>query len=120
MVMTTVIEVNNLLLTAHHGVMPQERTVGNIFDITVHVHYPFEQAMRSDDVDHTLNYAILVDLVKEVMSVPSLLLENVVYRLRKRILAEFPEVRGGMIRLAKLNPPIPSSQLRSVAVKIQW
>ena len=38
--MTTTIEVNALRVYAHHGVMPQERAVGNEFEVTVHVKYP--------------------------------------------------------------------------------
>ena len=63
---------------AFHGVMPQERKVGGEFLVSVKVGYPLEQAMRSDDVANTLNYAELYELVKKEMMQPSNLLEHVI------------------------------------------
>lgn len=113
------IEVNQLRLYAYHGVMAQERIVGNEYEVTVHVGYPIEEAMAGDDLEHTLNYAHIVEIVKDVMAQPSQLLEHVAGRLRMALIEEFPLINGGMIRIAKITPPIPV-QLQSVAVKIRW
>ncbi len=117
--MTGTVEVNGLRLFARHGVMAQERTVGNIFEVTVHLRYPMEGALLDDDLASTVNYAELVALITEVMKTPSQLLEHVVARIHKAILAAYPRVEGGMIRLAKITPPIPA-ELRDVAVRIEW
>lgn len=117
--MTTTIEVNALRVYAHHGVMPQERAVGNEFEVTVHVKYPAQAAMLNDDLDGTLNYALIVEEAKQVMAQPSQLLEHVAHRLREALMERFPLIEGGMVRIAKLTPPIPV-QMQSVAVKIEW
>ena len=53
--MTTRISLNRLRFHAFHGVMEQERRVGNDFEVSLTVDYPFEKALTSDDLDHTLN-----------------------------------------------------------------
>ena len=113
------IEVNGLRLHARHGVMPQERRVGNLFEVTVHLGYPIEAAMKDDSVEHTLNYAEVVDLVKEVMATPSQLLERVAYRLYEAVTTKWPSITDGCVSVRKITPPIPA-QLKDVAVTIEW
>ena len=65
------VEVNGLRLFAHHGVGEQERKVGNLFEVTVHLRYPADGAIADDRLEDTLNYAEAVAVVREVMTVPS-------------------------------------------------
>ncbi|MBQ9074186.1 MAG: dihydroneopterin aldolase [Muribaculaceae bacterium] len=116
---TATIEINKLRLRALHGVLVQERIAGNIFEVTVHLHYPVMSAIESDDIDSTLNYAEVVETIKTVMEQPSQLLEHVAGRLHKALTQQFPAISGGMIRIAKVTPPI-STQLNSVAVTLNW
>ena len=93
---------------AFHGVMPQERKVGGEFLVSVKVGYPLEQAMRSDDVANTLNYAELYELVKKEMMQPSCLLEHVMGRIVEAIEKAFPEVTSVEVKIKKVNPPMGS------------
>lgn len=117
--MTGTIEINELILFARHGVYDFERENGNTFEITVHLHYPIENAMASDNLAYTLNYADAVEVIKQVMEKPSNLLEHVVQRLYESLTEKYPLVTGGFIRIAKLNPPI-NAEMKNVAVKIEW
>ena len=91
---------------AFHGVMPQERQVGADFLLDVRVGYPLAQAMQSDEVDDTLNYATLYDLVAREMQQPSKLLEHVAGRMVEAISQTFPQVISIDLELTKLNPPL--------------
>jgi dihydroneopterin aldolase len=93
---------------AFHGVMPQERSVGGEFLVSVKVGYPLEKAMSSDDVADTLNYAALYELVKKEMMQPSSLLEHVMGRIVEAIEKVFPEVTSGEVKIKKVNPPMGS------------
>lgn len=97
---------NHLRFHARHGVMEQERVVGNDYDVSLRVACDIEQAMRSDDVADTISYADLYTLVAQEMSVPSQLVERVAYRIGDRIFRRYPSVRGVDIKLLKLNPPM--------------
>ena len=93
---------------AFHGVMPQERSVGGEFFVSVKVGYPLEKAMSSDDVADTLNYAELYELVKKEMMQPSGLLEHVMGRIVEAIEKAFPEVASVEVKIKKVNPPMGS------------
>ena len=93
---------------AFHGVMPQERSVGGEFLVSVKVGYPLEKAMSSDDVADTLNYAALYELVKKEMMLPSSLLEHVMGRIVEAIEKAFPEVASVEVKIKKVNPPMGS------------
>jgi dihydroneopterin aldolase len=93
---------------AFHGVMPQERSVGGEFLVSVKVGYPLEKAMSSDDVADTLNYAALYELVKKEMMQPSGLLEHVMGRIVEAIEKAFPEVTSVEVKIKKVNPHMGS------------
>lgn len=116
---TATIEINKLRIRARHGVLVQERIVGNIFEITAHLHYPIDEAIETDDISTTLDYAEVVDVIKGDMEHPAQLLEHVAGRLRATLLEKFPNISGGKLRIAKITPPI-STQLESVAVTLEW
>lgn len=113
------IEINGLRLFARHGVFEEERINGNTFELTVRLGYPIGQAMLTDDVTDTLNYAEAVEIIRTEMDIPSRLLEHVVGRIRNALLAAYPDITSGFIRLTKLNPPIPAD-IDGTAVAIEW
>ena len=91
---------------AFHGVMPQETKVGADFLVNLRIGYPLGTAMESDEVDDTLNYAEVYDLVKQEMEPPSKLLEHVAGRIVKVIGQHYPLVTSIDLTLMKQNPPI--------------
>ena len=91
---------------AFHGVMPQERKVGGEFLVDLSVGYPIEDAMQSDRVEDTLNYAELYQLVKKEMDTPSQLLEHVAGRITRKISEQFPQVTSIDLKITKKNPPM--------------
>ena len=100
------IELQDVRFHAFHGVMPQEGRVGADFLVSVRVGIALEKAMQSDDVEDTLNYAELYQLVQREMAVPSRLLEHVAGRIVKAIGKDFPDVTSIDLKLTKLNPPM--------------
>ena len=117
--MRTTITLDNLHFHAYHGVMEQEQRVGNTFIVSLRLDYPFEEAMETDNLDATLNYAEAYEVVKAEMAVPSKLLEHVAGRIRSSLLSKFPKIEGGQIRIEKCRPPIPGIT-GSAAVEVSW
>lgn len=100
------ISLRNVRFHAFHGVMPQERRVGGDFLVNLRVGYPLGQAMQSDEVGDTLNYAALYKVVKAEMSQSSNLLEHVAGRIADAIVKHFPQVTSIDMELTKQNPPM--------------
>jgi len=111
------ITVDRLRVYAHHGVAPQERTVGNIFEVTASVDIP---PVATDHIDATVSYAELAELIRREMAIESMLLEHVCIRLRDAIAIAFPQVTGGKVAVSKLTPPIPGTQMAAATVSITW
>lgn len=117
--MKTEIRIENLILHAYHGVMPQERRVGNSYRISLTIGYDFTKAMASDDIHDTLNYADVCTVIKDVMSTPSRLLENAAYRIVTALQNNFSGIDNGTLTLTKLNPPIPM-EIEGTSVTVSW
>ena len=84
-VLSSKIILKDIRIFAHHGVLPQERTVGAYFILNISVQTDFSRALVTDDLDGTISYADLFDLVKGEMATPSRLLEHVAGRICRAI-----------------------------------
>lgn len=102
------IYLRGLRFHAFHGVSPQETVVGNDYLIDLRLGFDISKAMVSDDVEDTLNYALVYGQVEKVMKTPSKLLENVAYRIGKSLISDYPGITSIDIELTKVNPPIGS------------
>lgn len=91
---------------AFHGVMPQERSVGADFLLNLKVGYPLQSAMESDNLEDTISYAALYDLVAREMRIPSKLLEHVAGRIVHAIFEAYPDIDSIDLEIVKLNPPM--------------
>lgn len=114
--MRTFIELKNLRFYAYHGVLPQETIIGNNFEVNLKIETDFTQAMQSDDVNDTLNYATIYDLIKKEMQIPSKLLEHLAGRIYFKLKENFPEAKISELRVAKMNPPVDGEAEKSEIV----
>ncbi|MDE6285769.1 MAG: dihydroneopterin aldolase, partial [Muribaculaceae bacterium] len=96
-----------------------ERVVGNDFVLDIRLEYDASEAMASDALDASVNYAEVVEIARRVMSEPSRLLEHAAGRLRDALLAAMPCITAGRIRLAKVKPPI-SARLACCSFTVEW
>lgn len=103
---SSTIFIDDLRLHAFHGVMEQERNVGGEFTVSLRVHYNIGEAIETDNVADTLNYADLCEVVRQQMAQPSALLEHVAGRIAKAVFQRFPEASALQLRLVKQNPPM--------------
>ena len=90
---------------AYHGVLEQERRVGNDYVINVVAECDFTHAMLTDELEDTVNYAEIYRVVKEEMAIPSKLLEHVAGKIGERLFNEFPSLQSLDISIMKVNPP---------------
>lgn len=103
--MTVQIELEAMKFYAWHGVSPQETRVGNNFVVNLLLTAPLEKATESDDLDDTINYAEVYEIVRKEMAIPSKLLEHAAGRILKALKGEFPQLLAAELKLSKLNPP---------------
>lgn len=88
------------------GVGEQEKVVGNDYLLDIRIEYPYQAAVNSDDLTHTLNYAAVYELVKRVLDEPCNLLEYAAGKIGKSLFQTFEEILSIDIKLLKLAPPM--------------
>ena len=77
-----------------------------------------EEAGKTDDLNHTVNYAHLYRTVKEVMDgTPRNLLEALAQEIAELSLARFP-IQAVRVKVTKTSPPIEGSIMSGAAVEI--
>ena len=109
----------NMRFYAHHGVFEQERQIGSWYEASLKIKLDFTQALETDDVKDTINYAKVYDIIAEEMRIPSNLLEYVAGRIINAIRQKFPEIEELEISLSKLHPPV-NGELDKASVLLKW
>lgn len=90
---------------AHHGLFEEERKIGGKYELTVTYEQDIENVSETDDIEDTLNYASVYDIVKEEMEKESKLIEHVSARILRHLFCQFGH-RDWQIRFSKINPPV--------------
>ena len=112
------IELKKMIFHAYHGVLEQEQISGNTFHVDLKLFLNLDKAILTDNLNDTLNYANVFDLVKKEMAIPSHLLEHAAGRIIQKIRQAYPFIQKIEIRLAKLNPPV-EGEIGEAAVRIE-
>lgn len=110
------IRINRIKLRGYHGVFPQERAVGQDFEVSLRL--DIKGYDGSDRLATTVNYAEVIDVVKEQMAIPSGLIEHVCQRIVLALREQFPAISGGEVTIIKLRPPV-EAELESVSVTLK-
>lgn len=108
------IELRDIHLYAHHGVMEQERTVGAWFTIDLTLKLDDHSCAYSDSIESTVSYADVYEIICREMKITSNLLEDVCRRIMERIFDAFKAVTNISITLAKDTPPMGGDRLSAV------
>lgn len=116
--MTSKILIENLKIFAFHGVLPEEKILGTYYIINLEIEADLEKASESDDLQDTINYAEINDILHQEMAIPSQLLEHVNGRIIKKIKNNFPQISFIKIKLTKTNPPM-KGEMDGVSVEME-
>ena len=98
------VELKNVHFHAFHGLYEEEKKAGNNYEFNLSVNLETEKIITN--LNETVNYAKLYELVKTEMIIPRPLLETLLMELAEKIQEEFPFVKEINMSVAKLNAPI--------------
>ena len=107
------IELRDIHLYAHHGVMPQEREVGAWFTIDINLLMNDYSCTDNDNIEGTVSYADIYEIISSEIEKPSNLLEHVCKRICDRIYSSFTQVDKIEITLCKDTPPMGGDRLKA-------
>ena len=100
------IKIDSLRIYAFHGVDPQEAIVGAWYTVSVAMKADATAAILNDNLNGTINYALVTDVIKAQMQIRSALLEHVAGRIAQALFEEIPTLKKVTVTVSKLNPPV--------------
>ncbi len=101
------IHLNNLKFYCYHGILEEEKTLGNEFELSAEIDF-FEESDVINSIHETINYVDVYEIINHRMSIPSVLLETVIMDIGNSIKKKYDNIRSLFINLKKLHPPITS------------
>ena len=114
-----IVSLDNIRFHAFHGCLPQERTVGGEFLVSINIHLPDDlRALRDDSLEGTVDYAAAYEAVRDEMKTASNLLEHVSWRIARRLLDDFAKAESIDVSITKVAPPITGASLDGATVKL--
>lgn len=92
---------------AYHGVLPEENIIGTYYILNVELHTDLWKAAQSDNLNDTISYADINEILNHEMKIKSQLLEHVAGRIILQIHEKFPEISYIKLKITKTAPPMP-------------
>ena len=102
------IKVEGIKIYSYHGHLQEEAILGGHFIVNVNVNADTSKVEKSDDLDDTIDYVKIIEIVKEEMSIRSSMIEHPAARIADEILLQ-KYVIDVQVEVEKLNVPIAES-----------
>lgn len=103
---------------AYHGCFKEEQVIGNNFIVHAEIETNTEKAQKSDNLNDTVNYQQIYNIIEKQMDIRSDLLEHLCERIASTVMKTFPVVRHFKVRVRKMYPPM-GGKMRSVSVELE-
>ncbi|MDD2621834.1 MAG: dihydroneopterin aldolase [Bacteroidales bacterium] len=111
------IEIEGMHFYAHHGCFKEERVIGTYFTVDCSMDCHITTAAKEDDLNKTINYQTVYQIIAQELKKTSLLLENIAYRIIIAIHNQFPLIDNIEIKIRKLSPPL-GGKIEAVSVTL--
>ncbi|MBR1837948.1 MAG: dihydroneopterin aldolase [Bacteroidaceae bacterium] len=113
------VKLRKMKFFAYHGAYPQERQKGGTYTVSLELQLNDFRAASTDVLTDTVDYADVYQTVKQVMLVPSNIIEHVAARIAEAVLSTYPLVQAVTVKLTKDNPPIVGANFKGSAVELR-
>ena len=99
------ITVEGIRIFASHGHLPEEAKLGGHFIVNVWVTVDTSEVEKTDDLNHTVDYVKIIEIVQEQMSIRANMIEVPAKRIVDAILL-LQKVQKVKVEVQKIQPPI--------------
>ncbi|MBB6733343.1 dihydroneopterin aldolase [Cohnella zeiphila] len=95
-----------MVFYGYHGVFPEENKLGQKFIVDLDLRLDLARAARSDDVNDTVNYAEIHELIKKIVQgEPVKLIETLAGNIASAVLGTYTIIIEAAVSVTKPNPP---------------
>ena len=116
--MSSKIILEDIKIYAYHGVLPEEKILGTYYIVNAEIVADITKAAETDDLNDTINYALINDIIHAEMKISSELLEHVAGRIIRKIKSEFAQVQKVKVKITKTKPPM-KGEMKGVSVEFE-
>ena len=116
--MSSKIILENINIYAYHCIFTEEKKLGTYYIVNTEIVADITKAAETDDLNDTINYALINDIIHVEMKISSELLEHVAGRIIKKIKSEFPQVQKVKVKITKTKPPM-KGEMKGVSVEFE-
>ena len=116
--MKSKILLEDIKIYAYHGVLPEEKILGTYYIVNAEIVADITKATETDDLNDTINYALINDIIHAEMKISSELLEHVAGRIIRKIKSEFTQVQKVKVKITKTKPPM-KGEMKGVSVEFE-
>jgi 7,8-dihydroneopterin aldolase/epimerase/oxygenase len=113
-----IIKLKNIRTYSYHGCLIEEGKIGSDYAVDLEVKTDLRKSAVSDDLNDTVDYVLLNQIVVEEMEIRANLLEHVAHRIIKRIFDEVAAISRITLAVSKLNPPI-GGDVEAVTIEME-
>jgi dihydroneopterin aldolase len=99
------ITVEGIRVFAYHGHLPEEAILGGHFIVNVWVEADTTEVEKTDDLNDTVDYVKIIEIVKQQMAIRSNMIEHPAKRIVDAILP-LNKVQKVTVEVEKIQPPI--------------
>lgn len=113
------IEIKDLVVFAKHGVLPEENSLGQKFQVSVIFYMDFKEAGKTDSLDSTINYEKACEMIAEIFGKNTCsLIESAAWKLAEALLIGYPFCEKVEVTVKKPWAPV-HMPMDTVSVSIE-
>ncbi|UUZ82156.1 dihydroneopterin aldolase [Paenibacillus sp. P26] len=101
------ITMKNMAFFAYHGVYPEENKLGRRYFVDTELHLPLDKPGRTDNVEDTVNYAEVYELIRGIVENKTFnLIEALAEDIASEVLRTYTSINEITVRVVKPHPPV--------------
>ncbi len=100
------ISIEGIECYAYNGCLEEEGIIGGKYSVDVYIEADLSKAAVSDNLEDTIDYCLIHDLVRKEMDIRSKLVEHVCGRILNSIAEKVKSFEKISVRVTKYNPPV--------------
>jgi dihydroneopterin aldolase len=112
------IYLEDVKIYAYHGVLSEENIIGTYYILNLEIHTDLWKAAESDDLNDTISYADINEIIHNEMNIKSKLLEHVAGRIISKIHEKFSQVSYIKLKITKTAPPM-HGEMKGASIELE-
>lgn len=97
----------NMAFYGYHGVLQEEKVLGQKFYIDAKLYLDLKKAGQTDDLNHTVSYAMVYETIESIMTKEKFdLLEALAHKVCGQILLSFEKIETVRLTIKKPSAPV--------------